>query len=516
MSNLVLHIQALLHAGRIDEARVIVERLTRENPTDMRGWMMLGAVFMKMDRPLMAVESLRKACDLAPGNRSISNDLCNALIQAGQRLESLSRYEGAVTLYREAVELKPESTPARLCLGQLLSAEGLYEDARSQLRTVLHRQPDQPDARAALALSYEYQGDYTQAMSELRLGLEQYPVSPSIALAYAKLARHFGEESAAIALLDSLLAKSISKRVECDIHFALGELYDATSDYDRAIKHYRSGNHLLNYHYEPAKTRSMFQGIIDAFSVERHGAFPRSTCKSELPVFIVGMPRSGTTLVEQILASHSSIYGAGERNDIARIVHALGGVAPSQDDVLRFAVPGFDHAAQGYLDKLMQLAPGAERVIDKMPHNFLALGYIDLMFPACRIVHCVRDPRDTCLSIWFQQMTANHPYTNDLNALADYYRHYQELMRHWKKIIRVPMLEVRYEDLVGNAEQQSHQLVEFCGLAWDEQCLRFHENDRVVSTPTYDDVRRPVHAKSVDRWRNYERHLGALADLVVS
>jgi hypothetical protein len=233
-----------------------------------------------------------------------------------------------------------------------------------------------------------------------------------------------------------------------------------------------------------------------------------------LPVFIVGMPRSGTSLVEQILASHPNVHGAGELDDIARIVHRLGGPVPSPSDLAQMTATTLRQAANDYLEKLSRLAPGAARVIDKMPHNFLALGYIDLLFPGCRIIHCVRDPRDTCLSIWFQQMTGNHPYTSDLAALADYYRQYQALMTHWKSVIRVPMLEVRYEDLVANIEQGARALVKFCDLDWNDQCLRFHENSRIVSTPTYDEVRRPIHDRSVGRWRHYERHLGALSGLM--
>jgi tetratricopeptide (TPR) repeat protein len=503
----------MLRAGRIMEARHAAERMTRDQPENASAWSLLGSVLMRMGRPVMAAESLRKARVLDPHNRDITGSFIQALLQAGQRLESLSRFDGAEAAYREAILLDPEAIPARLLLGRLLSAAGQYDEARAQLQAVLDMQPVQPDASAALALNYEYEGDYGKALEVLRAPLQQTPVAAPIVLAYAVLARHFHEQPRAIAMLEELLLSSVPEHVARDCHFALGKLYDAAGDYERAFGHFRLGNRLLNYHYDPQQVRESFCGITTAFLPSLHSRLPRSSNHSELPVFIVGMPRSGTSLVEQILASHPDVYGAGERDDIARIVHALGGPAPSAESLGRLTVPVLDHAARDYLDTLSRLAPAAARITDKMPHNFLALGYIDLLFPACRIIHCVRDPRDTCLSIWFQQMTGNHPYTNDLDALADYYRQYQALMEHWRRIIRVPVCEVRYEDLVGDIGQGARRLIEFCALDWSDRCLRFHENTRVVSTPTYDDVRRPIHDRSVGRWRHYQRHLGALAEL---
>lgn len=512
-ADLSQHVEHLVSAGRIEEARRAAERMTIDDPGNAHGWFLLGAVLLTLERPIMAVEPLRKARELVSNNPAVAEHLYLALLAAGQRYESLAQSGRAESVYREAVMLDPERVPAHLCLGRLLSAAGRYPEARAQLHAILSRQPEHPDACAVLALSYEYEGNHPQALAVLKCSLAERPVAPAVAMAYATLARHSGDESAAITLLEGLAATPMAEMLRGDIHFALGKLYDTLGDYDRAFEQYRLGNRLLNYRYDPEQTRTTFREITAAFSSARHAQLPRSSNQSRLPVFIVGMPRSGTTLVEQILASHPNVYGAGELDDIARIVHTLGGPAPAPEDIERLSMFDLDQAARGYLDTLSRLAPDAARITDKMPHNFLALGYIDLMFPGCRIIHCVRDPRDTCLSIWFQKMTANHPYTNDLDALADYYRQYQALMAHWKATIRVPLYEVRYEDLVGDIEQGARGLIEFCGLEWDEQCLRFHENARVVSTPTYDDVRRPVHDKSVGRWRHYHRHLGGLGRL---
>jgi hypothetical protein len=166
--------------------------------------------------------------------------------------------------------------------------------------------------------------------------------------------------------------------------------------------------------------------------------------------------------------------------------------------------------AEQHLKKLASFSAQSSRVTDKMPHNFRHLGMIDLLFPGARIIHCLRDPVDTCLSIYSLPFSASHAYAADLTQLGAYYRQYQDLMTHWKQALHIPMLEVQYEEIVANQEEMTRKMIEFCGLQWDERCLRFHESERVVTTPSYDQVRRPIYKKSIARWKNYEHYLGPL------
>jgi hypothetical protein len=226
------------------------------------------------------------------------------------------------------------------------------------------------------------------------------------------------------------------------------------------------------------------------------------------------MPRSGTSLVEQILASHPHVYGAGELTTIGDLAATLGRSTGSQHgyprNVLNAGTEAIESCAAEYLRQIAALSGEAPRVSDKMPHNFLYLGLIDLMFPGARVIHVARDPMDTCLSLFFQTFNSMHSYSTDLTYLGAYYRQYERLMNHWERVLRIPMLTVRYETLVEDVEKATRDMLEFCELPWDPVCLQFHASGRIVKTPSYDQVRQPIYRSSVARWRRYEKHLGAL------
>jgi hypothetical protein len=237
-------------------------------------------------------------------------------------------------------------------------------------------------------------------------------------------------------------------------------------------------------------------------------------------VFIVGMPRSGTSLVEQILAAHPAVFGAGELTAIGRISLLRNRAGLSYGGWLeRLDGAALEGLAARYLRELRALAPGAERVTDKMPFNFLHLGLVELLFPRARVVHCVRNPLDTCLSCYCNGFADAYPFTRDLGALGAYYRGYAQLMQHWHATLRLPLHALSYEKLIAAPERVIRELVAFCGLPWDDACLRFHASARKVSTPSYHQVRKPLYASSVGRYKAYAEHLAPLrealgADLV--
>jgi hypothetical protein len=261
--------------------------------------------------------------------------------------------------------------------------------------------------------------------------------------------------------------------------------------------------------YDEAAELSSFAAIAKRFTPEAMQALQGSGDPSELPVFVVGMPRSGSTLVEQILAAHPKVLGAGELGDFG--VAAAGGYAHSSRTAFALTAEGVRGIGARYAQKLRTLAPQAERIADKQPANFMFVGLIHLALPRARIVHVRRDPRDTCLSCYAQALTSAIPYSGDLGELGRYYRAYEKLMAHWRAVLPPgAMLEIDYEDIVGDFATQARRLVEFCGLEWDERCLDFHTVERPVFTASAYQVRRPLYAGSIGRWRHYQEWLGPL------
>jgi hypothetical protein len=279
---------------------------------------------------------------------------------------------------------------------------------------------------------------------------------------------------------------------------------------------YARGNRLKREltDFDIAAERANMQRIRTSFGPELFEKFRGAGDPSELPVFIVGMPRSGTTLVEQVLASHPRVHGAGEINDLWRILSELGPALPPgsrQPEDVGKAPPAIWRELGGrYVSRLRRYSADADRVIDKLPFNYTLAGIIRLMLPGARIIHCVRDPRDTCLSCYLTSFQNDRGFTFDLAELGETYRLYWDLMGHWRDVLPGGLFEVRYEALVDDLEGQGRGLVDYLGLEWSDDCLRFFENPRSVTTASMTQVRQPLYRSSVGRWRRYRDYLGPL------
>jgi hypothetical protein len=320
-----------------------------------------------------------------------------------------------------------------------------------------------------------------------------------------------------LAAAERLLAAPWPARRELPLRYAIAKYFDDLRDFDRAFAHYQRAN-VLSAQCAPPHDRAALTRTVDLIIrsqdrtwIERKqsaGAY------SERPVFIVGMLRSGTTLAEQILASHPEVFGAGELTFFGAQTAACFENAAAAGSGLDFSEAELRRLAAGYLDLLERLSSGAARVIDKFPTNFFLLGLIRAALPRARIIHMQRDPRDTCLSIYFQQFEAANAYANDLDDLAHYHGEYQRLMRHWSNTLPTDaLLHVPYERLAADPEAWSRRMVDFVGLPWDARCLDFHRTERTVVTASRWQVRQVMSTSSVGRWRNYEQHLGPLAGL---
>jgi len=496
--------------GRIGDAAAGYERALAGAPNLAEARRRLGRLYASVGRAEDAAAHLREAVRLRPDDAAALGYLGAALVagQTGPDAEN-----EAEQCFRAAIRARPGEVQGHVAYADLLQRQGRFDEALAHLDQAHAVDPRSAVAAAERVRLHERRGDFAAAGRALAAALTAHPSDPQVALAFAVAAPHLDRTEQAAAHIERVLeGGALPGSVRQELLFALGALYDRLGRHDEAFGRFLKANKLTPTRYDPGETERLFSSLIDAYP--RGGGRARAGGRTQLPVFIVGMPRSGTTLVEQILAAHPQVHGAGELALVRQLVSGLparvsrGDHYPSCLDEITPAL--LDELAAAYLDVVQGLAPGARRVTDKMPHNFRWLGFIDQMLPGALIVHCRRDALDTCLSLYFQPISPGHPYCADLRHLGHYYRQYERLMEHWARTLDNPLLELRYEELVAEPERVARELVEFCGLDWDPACLEFHAQSRVVNTPSYDQVRRPIYSSAVERWRRYERFLGPL------
>ena len=538
--------------GRLEEALQEFGTAGRLAPGDWESRLKQGHVLKDMGRHSEAESAYREALRLRPDMAEIHDGL-------GFALFSQQRYAEAVAAQHEAIRLQPEFARAHYYLGEALGRLGRLEEAYDAYCEVIRLKPDHVnswlnraflmtelgsldealasyrqalslDARCATAAVgeawiLEKRGEFTQAYTLLQPFLETEHPDVFAAVVFAALCRPLGRCDEAIALMERLLAQDgpiLDNPKRATLHYELGRLYDKKNAFDAAFRHFAQGNELKGQSmpFNAPEHAQYIEALIQTYNSKFLSQAPRARDRSQRPVFIVGMPRSGTSLVEQILDSHPAVFGGGELLTMHAIVKdipgLLGGQAAYPLCVANLSQAHVDQLAQRYLEHIKTLSPAAARVTDKMPTNFLHLGLINLLFPEAHVIHCMRDPLDTCLSCYFQNFGPWDSYTQDLRSLGMFYREYLRLMAHWKAVLDIPILDIQYEELVADQEVISRKMIAFCGLEWDENCLRFFESKRTVATASHDQVRQPVYQRSVGRWKNYEAYLGPLKESLAS
>ncbi len=507
---------ALRERGQLDEAVVSYRNAVRLKPDFLEALSNLGAALRELGQYQEALKVLHRARRIDPHSARV---LCNL----GSVLSSLNRPEEALPHFDAAIAIDPEFFDVQLWRANTLRHLGRFDDALASFRAALKLRPQAPAVIAGMAEILEMRGELSAAEALIRPLIAADSSHPRVLTIYAALARDADGRGAAASVLEKHLARgSIDQADQLHLHYALGKLYDALRNYDKAFEHYDLANQKIRIQEQETFRRCDPAGQTRQVRAWTEApetfwtSLTHATNNDERPVFVVGMQRSGTTLAEQILASHPAVHGAGELRDLGHIADALREVLGSKAAYplcLNAATPEMlDELARRYLERLDALSPGAARVVDKMPGNFQRLGLISVLFPKARIIHMMRDPLDTCLSIYFQKFNTTNAYAFDLTDLGAHYRAYRALMRYWRDTLAIPMLEIQYEELAAQPEEHIPKMIAFCGLEWDARCLRFHDTQRDVNTPSYEQVRQPMYTQSIGRWKHYERHLGPLIE----
>jgi tetratricopeptide (TPR) repeat protein len=450
-----------------------------------------------------AVEHCRRAIELEPRLPEAHLHLGNSLLV----LNALHEADGA---YRAGLEVAPDHAALHTAHAMVERALGRLADAQASARRALALRPDAADTLALLGSLAIDHGRFDEAEELLRKALAVDPELPEALASLAALRKMSAADGAWRDAAERVLARGLAVAHAINLHHALGKYYDDVDERAAAFEHHRMGNELARrsrLRYDRAEMTQRVTRTLAAFDPDALTALGRGGIASELPVFVVGMPRSGTSLTEQILASHPQVHGAGE---LLYWIFAADAerAAPPEQRAATIAALG-----RAYLQGLATQAPDASRVVDKLPVNFRHIGLIHAALPGARFIHLERSSLDTCLSIYFQGFSAAHPYATDFGDLAHYYHEYRRLMAHWRAVLPPGrLLEVRYEDLVDDPEGWSRRMLAHLGLPWDPRCLEFHRTDRPVLTASNWQVRQPISKASVERWRRYEQFIGPLRE----
>ncbi len=499
---------ALLQQGALREAVDWIGRAIRAAPDMAQAHNNLGAAWHRMGKAAEAERSFRRAVELDGGNADFHKNL-------GMILQQLGRSDEALAASQKALEISPEHPGAHNTLGLIYTDRGAFERAAEHYRRALRAKPDYAEARHNFGWLLEQRGDFDDARRAYRQSLA---ARPGFYRAWYALSRVHAvdRDDPAFAQLERLKnTRPLAPHAGADLSFALGKMYEDIGEYTAAFNHFRRGNEyrrlMPGQAFDPAAYTRAVDGLIADTPA---AAFDRTDTigdPTERPVFVVGMPRSGTTLLEQVLAAHPRVAGAGESGGIGAISNrCLRNAGGARAAIRQMDADAARSWAAAYREGLEQYRGGAERIVDKMPDNFQALWCIAAVFPRAKLIHMRRDARDTCLSCYKTHFFKGHPYANDQVSLGRYYRDYARLMEHWHRVLPRAIHRVRYEDLVTDFEKTVADVLAFAGLAWHDDCLDFHRAKRRISTASSYQVRQPLYTGSVGKWRAYEPHLGPL------
>jgi tetratricopeptide (TPR) repeat protein len=494
--------KACLLTGRLTEAVQCLKRATTIAPKAPVAWHDLGQALDATGDVDGAIAAHRRAVELQP-------TLAVAHARIGDLLHGQGKRDEALRAYDRAFEVSPESTVGRLCGAKALTIRERPAEATRLLGKLLARDDSSAEAHAVLGLLHSEAGRFDEAAASFERSLALAPLQAT--------AHHGLVSSRKLTAADRPIVDRILKRLEgppmppaqeMTLHFAAGKALDDMKDHASAIVQFDAANRIRRAlaPFDREAFRRLIDRIIERFTRSFFEAHAAWGAEDETPVLVIGMPRSGTTLIERIVSSHPSVAGGGELPFWNEHAPALVDAEPSSIASAAGAVRA------GYLDVLRRIGPDAARVTDKMPFNFLWAGLIHVLLPRARFVHCRRHPIDTCLSIYQTQFAHNWGFASDRADLAFYYRQYLRLMDHWRAVLPPDRLcDVVYEDATAEPEPTARRLVDFCGLPWDPACLAPERNEDSIRTASRWQARQPIYRTSVERWRKYEPWLGELA-----
>ncbi|MBD3317706.1 MAG: tetratricopeptide repeat protein [Chitinivibrionales bacterium] len=494
------------HYKRYDAAVALVMQAIRLSPKNYRSHFNLGMILELQEKYDDAIACYDTVL-------SLNADCREAYLHIARLFLRTRRFQEAIHLLSGALRRFPDDVALLNRTAAILNALSAPNAAMPFLRRALEKNPSNVFSRLILSDSFKTLGKIEEAKATAR---EVVEIDPDAVYAYCSLSEDekFPKEDPVFELLERTVKREdITRTARKDLHFALGKMYADTEEYDKSFTHYTAGHALrreINGPFDRAAFVHRLEELKRRFNRRYYRTHSSRGSQSERPLFIVGMPRSGTSLVEQILASHPAVFGAGELSIIPTIAPRLFNADKPDRSTATLSAETLSAYAESYLKHISAVAGDSPKVTDKMPANQLHLWLIALLFPNTRIIHCTRDPLDNCTACYIRNFSHPHEYADDLSDLGFFYRQTERLMSFWKENIPLPIVDVSYEQIVRDTEETVRSILDFCGLPWDDRCLEFHETKRNVTTASRTQVRKKIYTSSLGRWKTYRNHLGPL------
>lgn len=499
-------------AGEFGKAENICREILRRDPRNVNATRMLGLLARDLGKTRLSARMLRNAVKLAPDFFGARLDLARALIE----IDELDECE---KLLQDSIRMQPDLPATYSLLGNLYSKRGQFDQAVETFESALKIQPNHGASLAAMGHALKTIGRQEQSIDTYRDCIAKHPEFGEAYWALANLKTfRFSEDE--VATMESHIENDkLSDETRVNFNYSLGKAYEDRGEYDQAFACYDRGNGLRRPHekYDPVQTEVVHDQLIETITPELVEANKGNGEPDPAPIFIVGLPRSGSTLIEQILASHSQVDGTHELPDLAKVIKAINEQGPQGEgypQALRHYGKELGEMGRQYLEWTERYRKGAPRFTDKMPNNFASIGLIALILPNARVVNARRHPLDSCMGCYKQLFYKGQSFTYDLVELGEYYLEYERIMEHWNEILPDMVIDIHYEDMVSDQENQTRRLIEHCDLPWEDDVLRFYETDRAVITASSEQVRQPIYSKSVNSWRRFEAHLEPLIEVL--
>ena len=506
-------VQVLTALGHAPAALDVLRTLALARPDDVPVQRHAGAALFRAGDYASAATCFERWCATQAAD-------ADALTSLGSCVQMLGQLDRAESLYRQALEADPSRADVWSNLGTLNQGRKNLAAAHDAYTRALALDERNGEARAGLAAVLEMRGAGDEALALLRGREDEVARNTEMTRVLARLARRAGDAAAAqSAVTRRLGAGQLSRAESSRLEFSLGDSLDAQQRYAEAFTHYARANAVKGVRFDAAAHRAFVDQVCRVHGETAVASEPLAAV-TPAPLFIVGMPRSGTSLIEQMLACHSSIHAAGERRELPAAISMLvpdNAAAPYPDSFSGLSIAQREAAAQRYRGQLWSDAGDVAYVTDKLPGNFVYLGAIPLLFSNARVIHCGRDPLDVGLSLFCHDFAfSSLPFSYSLDGIGHYYRDYRRLMAHWRKVRPLPMLDVNYEEVVADPQNQIRRVLDFLGLKFEASVLDFHRSERVAFTASNDQVRKPVYGTSVGRWRHYQEQLAPLRAMLSS